>query len=164
MMHLNVFTTILADATTAAPASASTAASAAPGAQSQGSPLGFIFPMLLILVIMYFLMIRPQSQQRKQQAKLQESLKSGDRIVTTAGIVGIVISVKDKTVSIRSADAKMEVTTASIVDIIERGGDEKSADGARPDPTIYRSRPEHGHYLYKHFGPHCYAAAGRCRQ
>lgn len=127
MTHLNVFTTILADATTAAPAPATTAASTTSGAQPQGSPLGFVIPMGLILVIMYFLMIRPQSQQRKQQTKLQDSLKSGDRIVTTAGIVGIVISVKDKTVSIRSADAKMEVTKASIVEIIERADDEKSA-------------------------------------
>lgn len=76
---------------------------------------------------MYFLMIRPQSQQRKQQVKLQDTLKSGDRVVTTAGIVGIVISVKDKTVSIRSADAKMEVTRGSITEIIERGDDEKSS-------------------------------------
>jgi preprotein translocase subunit YajC len=123
MTHLNVFSAILADATTAAPATPS----AAPGAQPQGSPLGLFVPMILILVIMYFLMIRPQSQQRKQQAKLQDSIKSGDRIVTSAGIVGIVISVKDKTVSIRSADAKMEVTKASVTEIIERGEDEKSA-------------------------------------
>jgi preprotein translocase subunit YajC len=83
--------------------------------------------MALVLVIMYFLMIRPQSKQRKQQVKLQDTLKAGDRIVTTAGIVGIVIGVKDKTVSIRSADAKMEVTKASVVEIIERGDEEKSA-------------------------------------
>ena len=83
--------------------------------------------MVLVLVIFYFLMIRPQSQQRKQQTKLQDSLKSGDRIVTSSGIVGIVISVKDKTVSIRSADAKMEVTKGSVTDIIERGADDKSA-------------------------------------
>lgn len=134
MTHLNVFSAILADATTAAPASAPTAVSTAPatpsgapGVQQQGSPLGLFVPMALILVIMYFLMIRPQTQQRKQQAKLQDTLKSGDRVVTTAGIVGIVISVKDKTVSIRSADAKMEVTRASITDILERGDDEKSA-------------------------------------
>jgi preprotein translocase subunit YajC len=130
MTHFNVFSAILADATTAAPATGSTAPatpSAAPGAQPQGSPFGLFFPMILILVIMYFLMIRPQSQQRKQAIKLQDSMKSGDRIVTSAGIVGIVISVKDKTVSIRSADAKMEITKASVSEIIERGEDDKSA-------------------------------------
>lgn len=71
--------------------------------------------------MMYFMMIRPQQQRTKQMARLLASLKSGDRVVTTSGIVGIVITVKDKTVSLRSADAKMEVTKASITEILESG-------------------------------------------
>ena len=111
-MHLNEIL-VLAQAT--APAAAS---SGTPAAQ-QGSPFGLFVPMILIFVVMYFLMIRPQSQQRKAQAKLLEALKSGDKVVTSSGIVGIVISVKDSTVSLRSADAKMEVTKASVVQILE---------------------------------------------
>jgi len=72
-------------------------------------------------VMIYFVLFRPQSQQRKQQAKLQDALKSGDKIVTSSGIVGVVITVKDTTVSIRSADAKMEITKASVVQILEAG-------------------------------------------
>ena len=83
--------------------------------------------MVLIFVIMYFMTIRPQSQQRKKQAQLLATLKSGDKVVTTSGIVGVVVTVKDKTVSLRSADAKMEMTKSSVVEILERGGDEKSA-------------------------------------
>jgi len=116
IMHLNGFSIFLADAA-AAPAS--------PAAQPQGSPFGLMVPLALFVVMIYFLMIRPQSQQRKQQAKLLETLKSGDKIVTASGIVGNVISVKDKTVSIRSMDAKMEVTKSSVTEILERGGDEK---------------------------------------
>src|ERR1041384_7110729 len=86
------------------------AAPAASGAQQQPGLGGFIIPMGLMFVILYFLMIRPQSQQRKKQANLQKNLKAGDRVVTSAGIVGVVITVKDTTVSIRSADAKMEMT------------------------------------------------------
>jgi preprotein translocase subunit YajC len=132
MTHLNVFTTILADATTAVPAAGSTAAAGATTGQPQPTGLQLLFgnPIILLIAmvgLMYVFLFRPQSQQRKQQAKLQDSLKSGDRIVTTAGIVGIVVSVKDKTVSIRSADAKIEVTKASIVDVIERADEEKSA-------------------------------------
>jgi preprotein translocase subunit YajC len=93
---------------------------AAPAAQ-QGSPFGLLVPMVLVFVVMYFMMIRPQSQQRKAQAKLLETLKSGDKVVTSSGIVGVVITVKDSTVSIRSADAKMEVTKASVVQILESG-------------------------------------------
>ena len=80
-----------------------------------------------MLVILYFMMIRPQSQQRKRQAQLLASLKSGDKVVTASGIVGVVITVKDKTVSIRSSDAKMEVTKSSVIEILERSSDEKSA-------------------------------------
>ena len=75
--------------------------------------------LILMVVIMYFLMIRPQQVQRKQQAKLLASLKSGDKVVTSSGVVGVVITVKDKTVSLRSADAKMEVTKASVTEILE---------------------------------------------
>jgi len=101
---------------------------AAPAAAQQGSPMGLIVPMGLMFVILYFLMIRPQSQQRKKQAELQKNLKPGDRVVTSAGIVGIVISVKDTTVSLRSADAKMEMTRGSILEVLQ--SEEKSEKSA----------------------------------
>ena len=69
--------------------------------------------------MIYFVVFRPQSQQRKQMAKLLAALKSGDKVVTSSGIVGVVITVKDKTVSLRSADAKMEVTKSSVTEILE---------------------------------------------
>jgi preprotein translocase subunit YajC len=105
-MHMNYFSGILAQAVPAT------------GSQS-GSPLGLFVPMILIFVVMYFVMIRPQSQRAKQQKKLLEALKSGDKVITAAGIVGVVITVKDKTVSLRSADAKFEVTKASVTEILE---------------------------------------------
>jgi len=69
--------------------------------------------------MMYFMLFRPQQQRAKQMAKLLASLKSGDKVVTSSGIVGVVITVKDKTVSLRSADAKMEVTKSSITEILQ---------------------------------------------
>ncbi len=103
-MHLNKIL-VLAQAT-------------APAAQ-QGSIFGLLFPMILIFIVMYFLMIRPQNQQRKKQAQLLAALKSGDKVITSGGIIGTVITVKDTTVSLRSADAKMEVTKSSVVQILE---------------------------------------------
>ena len=113
-MHWNE---LLAQATT-------TSSASTPAATPQGSPLGFLIPMVLIFVIFYFMLIRPQSQQRKKQAETQNALKSGDKIVTASGIVGVVVTVKDKTVSIRSADAKMEVTRSSVTEILESGASE----------------------------------------
>jgi len=82
------------------------------------NPLMAFLPMILLVVVFYFILIRPQQQRAKQQAKLLSALKSGDRVVTSAGIIGTVITVKDKTVSLRSADAKFEVTKASVTEIL----------------------------------------------
>jgi preprotein translocase subunit YajC len=129
-MHLNVLNALLADATPAAPAPATTPAGT-PGAQPAPTPLQlFSSPLTLIVlmvVLMYFMIFRPQSQQRKRQAQMLETLRSGDRVVTASGIVGVIVAVKDKTLSLRSADAKMEVTKSSVTEILERGGEEKSA-------------------------------------
>jgi preprotein translocase subunit YajC len=77
-----------------------------------------LLPLVLMGVIFYFLMLRPQQQRAKQQAKMLAAMKPGDKVITGAGILGTVITVKDKTVTIRSADAKFEVTKASITEIV----------------------------------------------
>ena len=59
----------------------------------------------------------------KELAQLLGSLKSGDKIVTTSGIIGVVLTVKDKTVTIRSADTKLEITKGAVAEITERSGD-----------------------------------------
>ena len=121
-MHWNAF---LADAAATAPAApASSAAQAASSTQAPPPPLFGSNPLIFVVLIgvmMYFVLIRPQQQQKKQLAALMANLKSGDRVVTSSGIVGIVITVKDKTVSLRSADAKMEVTKSSVTEILESG-------------------------------------------
>ena len=76
-------------------------------------------PMVLLVVVFYFILIRPQQKRAKELAKLVSSIKSGDKVVTASGIIGTVISVKDTTVSLRSADAKMEVTKSSVTQILE---------------------------------------------
>jgi preprotein translocase subunit YajC len=104
--------------------------SASPGTSPQPTGLQLIFGspitlVVLMLVMMYFLMFRPQQQQRAKHAELLKNLKAGDRIVTASGIIGVVITVKDRTVSIRSADAKMEVTKSSVTEILT-GSDSES--------------------------------------
>jgi preprotein translocase subunit YajC len=116
-MHMNYFSGMLADVATPVTTTATVSGTTTPPAQN--SPFGLFVPMILIFVVMYFLMIRPQSQRAKQQKKLLAGLKSGDKVATASGIVGVVITVKDTTVSIRSADAKMEVTKDSITQILE---------------------------------------------
>ena len=95
-----------------------------PSSQTGGGnqPPGWVnvVPMVLMIVIFYFILIRPQQKKAKEHDQLLKGLKSGDRIVTSSGIVAIVISVKEKSVSIRSADSKLEVTKASVTEVTER--------------------------------------------
>jgi len=67
---------------------------------------GFMLPVLMI-VMFYFLLIRPQQKQRKEQAVRIAALQSGDKVVTSAGIHGIVHNVKDHTVVIKVAEGTM---------------------------------------------------------
>lgn len=111
-------------ASQAAPATQTSATQGTPAAapgQTQSPLGGMIVPLVLFAVIMYFMMIRPQQQRQKQLTNLLASLKSGDKVVTASGIVGVVITVKDKSVTLRSGDAKMEVTKSSVTEILEKG-------------------------------------------
>ena len=85
------------------------------------NPVMAFLPMILLVVVFYFILIRPQQKRAKQQRIMLEALKSGDEVVTAAGIVGTVITVKDKTVTLRSGDAKFEVTKGSVTEIIDAG-------------------------------------------
>jgi preprotein translocase subunit YajC len=80
-------------------------------------------PLILLVVVFYFALIRPQQKKAKQHAELLKGVRPGDKILTTGGILGVVITVKEKSVSIRSADAKLEITKSAIAEITERGGE-----------------------------------------
>ena len=85
------------------------------------------FPIVLMVIVMYFIMIRPQQRKAKEHDNLLKTLKPGDKILTTGGIVGTVVSVKEKTVSLRSADTKLEVLKSAVSEISERGTETKEA-------------------------------------
>ena len=59
--------------------------------------LGTLVPMVLIMIVFYFFMIRPQVKKAKDHKKLIEDLKKGDKIVTTAGIHGRIVDLNDTT-------------------------------------------------------------------
>jgi preprotein translocase subunit YajC len=84
-----------------------------------------MFGMFAILGVMfYFLLIRPQSKQRKDQENLLKNLKTGDKVVLSSGIFGIVTNVKDKSLMVKIADnVKVEVLKSGVSTVIERSGD-----------------------------------------
>jgi len=61
---------------------------------AQGGGMGIVF-MILIFVVFYFFMIRPQTKRQKEIKKQREAMKSGDRVVTSGGIYGKIREVKD---------------------------------------------------------------------
>ena len=84
----------------------------------------------IMFVMLYFVLLRPQQKKAKQQENMLKTIKSGDKIVTNSGIVGVVISVKEKTLSIRSADAKFEITKGAVAEITERSGEPTESKSA----------------------------------
>lgn len=86
------------------------------------NPLMQFLPLVFIFVIFYFLLIRPQQKKAKDQAKLVAALETGDRVVTSAGIHGVITNVKDRTVIVRVADnVKIEFDRGSIVTTVKEG-------------------------------------------
>lgn len=81
----------------------------------QGGGLGFLVPLILMFVVFYFLLILPQ---KKRQQKLQElitSLKPGDKVITNGGIIGVVMAVRDESITIKSADKTiLEIARSSV--------------------------------------------------
>lgn len=65
--------------------------------QATGNPIMQFLPMVLIIVVFYFFMIRPQMKKAKDHKKFVEELKKGDKVVTTAGIHGKITDINDTT-------------------------------------------------------------------
>jgi preprotein translocase subunit YajC len=98
----------------------------APSGQAGGGLSVLLFQVALIFGIFYFLIIRPQRRQREQHAKLLAGLQKGDQIVTSGGLVGEVVHLKDNEITIRSGESKLVVLRANIASV-NRPGDEKPA-------------------------------------
>jgi preprotein translocase subunit YajC len=113
-MYMNLLAEILAQAPAATTGSNPSPASGA----TQQSPLSSLIFVVPMIVIFYFLLIRPQQKQAKRQAAMLKTLKSGDRVITTSGIIGVVVSVKDNTVTLRSADTKLELNKVAVTEIL----------------------------------------------
>jgi len=88
-----------------------------------GTLTGFL-PILLIIGVFYVMLIRPQQKRQRELQEMISTLKTGDRVVTTGGIIGTITSVKDTSLLIRSADRSILEIARSAVAGIE-GEDKK---------------------------------------
>jgi preprotein translocase subunit YajC len=97
-------------------------AQAQPAAPSPGpgGGFGFFVPFIFIFIIMYFMLFRPQKKRQQEQQRLISALKTGDKVVTNAGIHGLIANVKDTTVMLKVADnVKIEMDKSAITNVLK---------------------------------------------
>lgn len=84
---------------------------------SEVNPLVSFAPLILVFIIFYFLLIRPQQKRQQELQKMVEGLKKGDKVVTAGGIIGVITSVQNDYVVIKVGDnenTKIEVLKSAI--------------------------------------------------
>jgi preprotein translocase subunit YajC len=91
---------------------------AAPASGGAGGAFGLL-PILLFIPLLYLLMIRPQQKRQKQWQHMLGNIKTGDRVTTSGGLRGIIMSIKDDSIIIRVApdNLKLEVTKNAIASV-----------------------------------------------
>jgi preprotein translocase subunit YajC len=91
-------------------------------AQSPGSFLGGMLPILLIFAIFYFLLFMPMQRQKKQQRKLLEDLKNGDTVLTNGGIIGTIVKLEDDrlTVRVKPDNLKIEIARSAVASLMSQ--------------------------------------------
>jgi len=94
----------------------------AQGGRGGGNPIITFLPIILIFVIFYFLLIRPQQKRQKEHQSMLDRISKGDRVVTSGGLYGTVVGVKDNMVVLKIAeDVKAEFAKSAISGIITKG-------------------------------------------
>src|ERR1044071_1614191 len=88
--------------------------------KSSAPPWVGMVPMLVLFVVLYLIILRPQQRRAREHDSLVKAIKAGDKVVTSSGIIGVVIAVKDKSLSIRSADTKLEILKSAVTEVTER--------------------------------------------
>jgi len=90
------------------------------------SPFGFLVPMVVIFVIFYFLLIRPQSKRQREHEEMLKQLERGDRVVTTGGIHGSIVGLSEDVLTVEIAVAgkdrvRIKVDRRGIERVVEKG-------------------------------------------
>ncbi len=95
----------------------------APGGETPASPLILLWPWVMIFGIFYLLIFRPQRLKQKELEKMISQLEKGDKVVTSGGLLGIVVGLKEKIVVVKIAEnVKVEVLRGSITSVERKEG------------------------------------------
>ena len=83
------------------------AAFAEEAAPEQPSAIASFLPLILLFVVMWLFFIRPKQKEMKQMDQMRKELKKGDKVMTTAGIIGTITSMEDNMVTVRTASTTL---------------------------------------------------------
>ncbi|MEM9400133.1 MAG: preprotein translocase subunit YajC [Verrucomicrobiota bacterium] len=104
-------------------------AQTSPAPSEQPSGWVNIMPIVLMFVIFYFLLIRPQMKKQKQHDKMVKELKAGTDVVVAGGIYGRITSVKDESFMVKVADnCKIEVQKPSVISVVSTSEVDKASN------------------------------------
>ncbi len=93
----------------------------APSGQQGGSAIMvFVLQIAAFIAIFYFILIRPQRQQQKRHEEMLKQVKRGDEVVTSGGIVGEIVHVKDDRITIKSGESRLVVERERIAKVLTR--------------------------------------------
>lgn len=97
---------------------------------SMGSMISLILPMALLAIVFYFFIYRPQKKQEKEVADMRNSIELGDVIVTTGGIIGMVVKIKEDMLLIESSGdrTKIQIQKWAVHTILEKANEPENAD------------------------------------
>lgn len=110
--------------------------------QQQGAPQSSMFTLVISLVfmlgILYFMAIRPQKKQEQQLKEMQESIEVGDEIVTSGGIIGIVVRKGEDNIVIETGGErnKIRIKSWAIAENISAKERKEEASGKKADPSV----------------------------
>ena len=92
------------------------------------SPFAMLFPFAMMFLIFYLLVFRPQSKARKEHERMLKDLKKHDEVVTSGGIFGTVLNVKDDSVTLKvDENVRIEVERSAVVRLVKSRGEEQHA-------------------------------------
>ncbi|MCD6124934.1 preprotein translocase subunit YajC [bacterium] len=84
--------------------------------QQEGNPIAMLLPLILLFLVFYFIFMRPQIKRQKELQAMIQSLKKGDKVVTSGGIIGTIVGVSEDKVTIKVGEGtKLEVVKSYIV-------------------------------------------------
>ena len=98
---------------------------------SPGSMLSMLLPFILMFVVMYFLILRPQKKKERARKALLSRIKKNDKVVTTGGVHGTITSVRENEIILRIDDAKdikIKVDRSAVAAVLEVSHEEETEE------------------------------------